>query len=145
VRHSRDLPKASSRRDALRSELLSAPRTDDQVWRLRDHLISRHNTVLGRALVPVIGEDVDAARDFDELQDPSNSEDRRIVPLLEEYPRPFWQAFRAFSGFGQTRFKRSDELPSLFVYIDDRAQRPNHIEDPDDVADWRHGPQPHGE
>ena len=75
VSHSRDLPKASSRHDALRSELLSAPRADDQVRRLRDHLISRYNTVLGRGLMPTIGEDVDAAGDLNELRDPSNSGD----------------------------------------------------------------------
>jgi hypothetical protein len=65
VPHSRDLPEANSRHDARRSEYLPAPRADGQIRFVRDYLLSRHNTVLGSALIAPIGEDVDAAGDLD--------------------------------------------------------------------------------
>ena len=83
VPHRRDLPEASSRRDAVRSELLPAPRADDQIRFPRDHLLRRQDAVPGCASMPTIGENVDAAGDLDELRDPSNSGDQWIVPLLE--------------------------------------------------------------
>src|SRR5260370_37096278 len=88
VLHGRNAVEASSRRNALRPEFLATPRPNDQIRFPRDHLLSCHNTVLGCALVSMIGEDVDAAGDLDELRDPANSRDQRIVPFLEEYPWP---------------------------------------------------------
>jgi hypothetical protein len=60
---------------------------DDQI-RVAHDLLSCHNAVLGSALVRAVGEDVDAAGDLDKLQNPANSRDQGIVPLLEEDPRP---------------------------------------------------------
>jgi hypothetical protein len=98
------------------------------------HFLRGHNTVLGRALMPTIGESVDAAGYLDELGDPPNSRDQRLVPFLEEHPWRLRQPFRAVSDFGQPRFERSNELPSSLARIDHRAQRPNHIEDPNDAS-----------
>jgi hypothetical protein len=124
----------TSRHDALRSEFLPAPRADDQIRFPRHHRLSRHNTVSGRALLPTIEEDVDAAGDLDELRDPPNSGDQRLVPFFEEYLWPLRQSLRAASGFGQTGFECSDELPSPFARVDYRAQRANHVEDPGDAS-----------
>jgi hypothetical protein len=85
-------------------------------------------------LISTFGEDVDAPGDLDELRDPPNSGDQRLVPFFEEYLWPLRQSLRAASGFGQTGFERSDELPSLFAHIEHRAQSPNHIEDPYDAS-----------
>jgi hypothetical protein len=90
VLHGRNLLKTGPRRDSLRPKFLAAPRADDQIRLASDHLRSSHNAVLSCALIPTISEDVDAAGNLDELRDPSNSGDQRIVPFLEEYLRPLW-------------------------------------------------------
>src|SRR5205807_10032183 len=69
----------SPRNHPLRSELLAAPRADDQIGFPRDHFLRRHNTVLGRPLTSTIGESVDAADNLDELRDPPNSGDKLSV------------------------------------------------------------------
>ena len=62
--HGRDLRKARPHRDALGPEFLAAPGTDDHIGLPLDHLRHHHDTVLGRALISTIGEDVDAAGDL---------------------------------------------------------------------------------
>jgi len=88
VLHGWDAVEASPRCNALRPEFLAAPRADDQIGLPYDHVLGCHDTVLGCALISAIGEDVDPAGDIDELRNPSNSGDQRIVPLFEEHPRP---------------------------------------------------------
>jgi hypothetical protein len=90
VQHSLDLRKAWPLRDAFRPEFLAAPGADDQIGFSRHYLPNRHHAVLSCASIPSIGEDVDAAGDLDELGDPADPGDERIVPLLEEYPWPSW-------------------------------------------------------
>src|SRR6267154_850466 len=85
--HSRGLLEARPCRNALGPKLLATPGADDQIRLPRDHLLGFHNTVLGCALISKLGEDVDATGDLDELRDPRNAGDQRIVPLLEEHPR----------------------------------------------------------
>jgi hypothetical protein len=113
---------------------LVANRADDQIGSSLDHFLRSYDAILGCGLISAVGEDVDAAGDLDELRDPSNSGDQRIVPFLEEYSWPARQALRAASDFGQTRFERSNELPSPFARIDHRAQHPNHTEDSGDAS-----------
>src|SRR5271168_1670379 len=68
-----------------------------------DNFFRHHNAVLGRALMPTIGENVDAAGDLNELRHPPNSGEQRIVPFLEEYPWPLQQSLRTASGFFRAR------------------------------------------
>jgi hypothetical protein len=56
----------------------------------RDNFLSCHYPILGCTLISAIGENVDAAGDLDQLRDPTNSGDQRIVSLLEEYLRLIW-------------------------------------------------------
>jgi len=67
--------------NALRPEFLAAPRPDDQIGLPRNNFLNCHHPVLGCTL-----KNVDAASDLDELGNPSNPGDQRIVPFLEEYP-----------------------------------------------------------
>jgi len=53
--------------DSLGSEFLAAPRPDDQIRFPRYDLLGCDNAVLGSALIPAIGENVDAAGDLDKL------------------------------------------------------------------------------
>ena len=71
--HSWDAVEASPRHYPLRSEFFAAPRPDDQIRLPRDYLLRRQDAVLRGALVPAIGENVDATGDFDEFRNPSYS------------------------------------------------------------------------
>jgi len=119
--------------NALRPEFLAAPRPDDQIGLPRNNFLNCHHPVLGCTLISVISKNVDATGNLDELRNPSNSGDQRIVPFLEENSWSPRQPLTAASHFGQTRFERFYELPSPCVRIDHRAQRPNHVEDPGDL------------
>ena len=77
--NSRDLRKSSPRHNTLGPEFLVAPRPDDHIRLPRDDRFSRDNTVLGSAVVPAVGENVDAASDLDKLRNPTNCEGQRIV------------------------------------------------------------------
>ena len=87
--HGWEAVEASPCCNALRPELLAAPRANNQIGFSRDYLLGRHYAILGGALIPTFGEDVDATGDFDEFRNPSNSGDQRIVPFLKEHPRAF--------------------------------------------------------
>src|SRR5215469_130766 len=103
--HCRYLLETRARHNPFRSELLAAPRAEYQIGFPCDHLVDRHQTILGCGLTCPIGEDVDAASDLDQLRNPPNSGDQRIVPLLEEYFGPLWEAFGPVSGSCQTALK----------------------------------------
>src|SRR5258707_543365 len=70
------------------------------------YLLGCHDTVLGCALISTVREDVHPASDLDELGNPANSGDQRIVPLLEEYPWLLRQPLRTGSDIGQAHFER---------------------------------------
>jgi hypothetical protein len=89
VLHCRGSVKARPRYHPLWPELLAAPGADDQIRLSCDHLINGHHSILGGGMTCTIGEDIDTAPDSDELRDPPNPRDQRIVPLLEEYPWSF--------------------------------------------------------
>jgi hypothetical protein len=76
------LRKARARHDALGPEFLATPRADDQIGLPRDNFLNCHYPVLGCALISAIGENDDAAGDFDKLRNPRNSRDQRTVPFL---------------------------------------------------------------
>jgi hypothetical protein len=74
--HSWDLRKARPHRDAVGPEFFATPPgADDQIGLSLDHLLHRHDTVFGRALISTIGEDVGAAGDLDKFGDPANARD----------------------------------------------------------------------
>jgi hypothetical protein len=99
-----------------------------------DHLIDRHHAILGCASAGMIGKDVDTARDLDELRDPPNRIDQRIVPFLEEYPRSFRQLLGTASGVSQACFEGGYELESPFARTNHRTDRSDHREDPCDAS-----------
>ena len=90
MQHRRSSVEAGARHHPLGPELLAAPGAYDQIRLPRDHLIDRHHAIPSCASAGTIGKDVDAAGDLDEFRDPSYAGDQRIVPFLEEYPRPLW-------------------------------------------------------
>src|SRR5215471_15869074 len=67
---------------------LAAPRSKDDLWIPTDHLGRVDHPLGGRRLVSELGKDVATARELDDLGDPTNPRDERIVPLLEVHPGP---------------------------------------------------------
>src|SRR5215469_8354462 len=132
--HSRYSIEARPRCNSLRPEFLAAPRADDQIGFPLDDLLNRHNAVLGSALVSAIGENVDAAGYLDELRNPSNSGDQRIIPLLEKHLWPLRQACGPLASFGQTGFESFDKLLGPLARAHHCPEHADHIEDPGDSA-----------
>src|SRR5215469_10357975 len=132
--HSRYSIEPRPRHNTLEPEFLAAPGPDDQIRFPRDDLFSRDNTVLGSALVAPIGEDVGAPGDLDELRNPFNSEDQRIIPLLEKHPGPLRQACGSLASFGQTGFESFDKLPGPLNHAHYCPDHADHFEDPGDGA-----------
>src|SRR5439155_5706413 len=72
-----------SRRDLVRHELFAAPGADDNVGLGADHIGRGYDAVLGILAPGQRGEDVDAAGHLDELGDPTDAADHRLVPFFE--------------------------------------------------------------
>src|SRR5262245_29106220 len=70
-------------------EFLSAPGTDDDVGGRCDYVLHRDDAVLGVFFTAESLEHIDATRGFDQLGDPADPGNHRVVPLLEI---DFWSA-----------------------------------------------------
>ena len=86
--HGRNPLPAWPRDDPLLSHRLAAPRADDHIGRGRNHLVARDDAVLRQPGMAPVGEDRIAAGDLDQLLDPANAADQRVVPFLEVDARP---------------------------------------------------------
>src|SRR2546427_8990012 len=62
---------------------LAAPRREDDLGIPLDHRLRRDDPTVGPRLPAELDEDVTAAGDLDQLGDPADAGDERIVPLLE--------------------------------------------------------------
>ena len=87
--HSGKLRKTRAGDNPLGPELLAAPRTDDQIRLPLDHLVECYDAVFGSTQTCTIGEDIDASRGLDQLRNPANPGNQRIVLFLEEDPWSF--------------------------------------------------------
>src|SRR5216683_802010 len=74
--------------DGLHVHMLAAPRGEDDLGVTPGDLGRIHHSLPRRGLVPQLGEDVAAAGDLDNLGDPPDTRDQRVVPLLEVDPGP---------------------------------------------------------
>src|SRR5262245_9197653 len=84
--HGGNIGEARARRDLPRHELPPAPGADDDVRVGGDQILTRYDAFLGVLAPGQRGEWVDAAGDFDELGDPADAGDHRLVPFLEIDP-----------------------------------------------------------
>jgi hypothetical protein len=83
VSNRRDRIPAGSLPNLVGNNLFAAPRGENDVGRSSDHILWQNNTVFGGLLLSQIGKHLLATGDLDELRDPANAADERIVPLLE--------------------------------------------------------------
>jgi len=99
---------------------------------LRATTSSAVTTVFCSTLIATISGDVDAAGYLDELRNPSNSGDQRIIPLLEKHLWPLRQACGPLASFGQTGFESFDKLLGPLARAHHCPEQADHIEDPGD-------------
>src|SRR5439155_20985461 len=75
-------------------DLLAAPRRENHLGVAARDLARIDNPIFREACRRQFREDRRAAGDCDELLDPSNAGDERLVPLLEEHAQPPWEMRR---------------------------------------------------
>src|SRR5579859_3412130 len=74
--------------DLLHLHLHSAPRREDHIRIAFNHRFPSHNALLGLPTFAELRENRLASRNLDELFNPLDAADERVVPLLEEYAGP---------------------------------------------------------
>src|ERR1043166_3703837 len=62
----------------------TTPRTNNYFRVLVDYVGRVHDPILGRLVLPQIGKNAFAAGGFDQLFNPTNSRDKRVVPFFEQ-------------------------------------------------------------
>jgi hypothetical protein len=82
-----DLIPAGAGPNAIRHDLFAAPGGEDHVRAGRRDGVRRDDPVLGRGTRAKMAADVVAAGDLDQLGNPADPGDQRLVPLLEEDAR----------------------------------------------------------
>src|SRR6185312_2345948 len=131
----RDVAPARARRHLLRLEFLAAPGTEDDVGRAPRHLLRVGDDPLpAEGLNRQLGKTVFAACDADQLGDPADARDQRLVPFLEIHARAARQGARALARRLDPLLETSDELRRAVLATDHAAQRADHAQDLRDTA-----------
>src|SRR5579859_7245586 len=130
VPHRRHRLPAGARSHGLGAELLAAPGAEDDVRLAADHLGGvRHDALPGERLPGQLREYIDAARHADELRDPGDAGDLRLVPFLEIHPRVPRQPRRRRAQRIQAGFQLRHQRPGLGFAAQHAAQHGDHAED----------------
>src|SRR5262249_26883894 len=79
------------------------------------------------------GEDAEAACRRDQLRDPADAADHRVVPFLEIDARPPLAPFTRGTHLFEPRLKIGAQLLGLFARADERAERADHGENAGEV------------
>src|SRR5262249_47003036 len=116
IAHGGNVGETRPRRDLGWHEFLAAPGADDDVGLGGDQLVGGYDAVLGVLAPGERRKHILAAGDFDELGDPADAGDHRLVPLLEKYPGTAPQRGRPPPPF------RQPPLPRFFEPL--RPPRP---------------------
>src|SRR5262249_16867304 len=81
--HRRHPLPTGSARDGVAIHRLATPRGQDELGIPADDFVGRHDALARARTVPQLDKDIAASGDLDELRDPADAGDERIVPLLE--------------------------------------------------------------
>src|SRR5271154_2126008 len=123
VPHGRDGLPAYPRCDRLRHETLAAPGAQNNI-RLATYNFIRvgQNSVFAQRLGRLLAENVFAAGDSDQLADPLDPANLRLIPFLEVDPRPARQPGRRPPDRSNVPLKLPDQALGLGLRADHRAE-----------------------
>src|ERR1700676_2837443 len=119
--------------NAVRNDLLAAPRREDHVRCGGADDIGQDDPVLGGLLKPQVRQDVFAAGDLDQFGNPADAADQRFVPFLE-IDFWFWRRPRRGRDACQTLLIAGCELIGALRRIDQSPKGADHRQDAGDVA-----------
>lgn len=117
----------------LRHDLLAAPGSENDVGRGGDHGVRRDNSIFGRFLFAQMRKDVLAAGNLDQLRNPTDAADERIVPFLEINARTR-ACGRCRNCLVNSLCQQIGERGALLRGADERAERADHRQDAGNVA-----------
>src|SRR6185312_12474256 len=132
--HRRDALEAGPRGQLLGTELLAAPRADDEVGLALDDVGGGDDAVARRLAAGALGEDIAAARHGDQLRHPGDAGDVRLVPFLEIGLGPPRQARRPRPGVVEPGGELVRETVGALAGADEGAERTDHGENLGDAA-----------
>src|SRR5882724_7753106 len=112
----------------------TTPRTDDHFRVFGDYFRRVNDPILGRLVFPQFGKDAFAACGFDQLLNPTNSGDKRLVPFFEQDSRMMSEVRGRVANGMQFTLHQCNQRPSFFFAADDSSNRQDHLEDPRDAA-----------
>src|SRR5262249_46458712 len=115
-------------RDGVAVHRVATPRGQDELGIPADDFVGRHDALARARTVPQLGKDIAAPGDLDELRDPADAGNERIVPLLEVHARTMRPHARVLT----------DLLHLVPDVLDEAARRPLAAER---AADHEHGAQ----
>src|SRR5579863_4388286 len=139
VAHGFDRGPPRPRDNRIPVDLFSAPRSQDHVRISRDNLVRAYDAVLRLAMCKQLrfrhfgpkhfGKDRLAAGDLDQLLDPPDPADQRIVPLLEVNARSALEPPRRRGNLIEPGSQTLLERTALLRSSHQSRHRPDHVED----------------
>src|SRR5688572_29711405 len=115
-------------RDLFPPHCLAAPRGDNDVRLTLDDVLGADDALLAEFAVAELGENRIAAGDLDELFDPANARDQRVVPLLEKDPRAAGQLCCGGAYRIEFELEMRNQPIRLVGAADQRAKDANHLQ-----------------
>src|SRR6267143_1675399 len=107
----------------------TTPRTNNYFPVFGDHVSRVNDPIFGRLVFPQLGKDAFAAGGFDQLLNPTNSGDKRVIPFFEQDSRTVSKARGRVANGIQFSLQQSNQRPSFFFAADDASHSQDHLED----------------
>ena len=123
-----------ARSNQILFDLPSAPRADDYLRIVIDHDSRIDDTIFRALTFTQLWKDRIAAGDLDQLIDPANAGDERVVPLFKQHARTKRKTRCRLSNRIHFSFQRCYQLLRSLRTADNAADRQNHLHDLDDAA-----------
>src|SRR5438094_8309195 len=99
----------------------TTPRTDNDFRVFGDYFRRVNDPILGRLVFPQLGKDAFAACCFDQLLNPTNSGDKRVIPFFEQDSRTVSEARSGVANGIQLTLHQCDQRPGFFLATDDTS------------------------
>src|SRR5690606_19612507 len=137
--HGLDVGPAGTLGDGLGAKAAPAPRTDDDVGVACDHFHGiGHDAILAERCARLLRETLASARDLDQLGDPADAGDDRVVPFLEVNERLVRDAPIALAHVVDPPRQLADQRVGALHGADEITDSGDHVEDAVDGAVVEH-------